>query len=177
MKERPPAVAGLVTARPLTDGPRIIGWYFTGLAHGLRRTRSTFRARAFCGFMLLCSALLVVPLLIVSPLMVSSRRARFYMPPERDAVLGITARSTSWHIADHSTARPGTQRGHALRTALIPQLLPLADTRGVRVTTTAATAKLAETYAMEVPGLVIVGMAWPRGFKMAREPRQPQLTN
>jgi hypothetical protein len=99
-----------------------------------------------------------------------TRRTRYYVSPEGDAVLGVTVRSDGWHIADHISARPGSGQGRALRDLVRGPLLAEADRQGVTIHVTAANKKLAARYAQELPGLVDVGQAFPRGRWLRRLP-------
>lgn len=96
--------------------------------------------------------------------------ARYYISPERDAVLAVVATAEGWHVEDHIAARPGTGRGKALRTLVMPELRDRADADGIAIYTTAANERLARQYEDELPGLVDVGRGNPRGRKMRREP-------
>ncbi|PVW02951.1 hypothetical protein DEA06_14335 [Microbacterium sp. Gd 4-13] len=168
---RPPALDELPTARPVRDGVRFAGWMVRGLWHGAWRRKSSPAARALSGVILVGACALIVPLGVAMPVLVARPRARYYMSPERDAVLAILATRTGWSVGDHATAEPGTGRGEALRAQLIPALLPFVDAAGIAVEATAATEDLAKRYAREIPGLLDTGKKdWPRGHKMRREP-------
>ena len=109
--------------------------------------------------------------------MILRRSARYYMSPERNAVLAIVAKRGAWHIADHVAAEPSHDQGKALRERLIGPLTIAADRAGVEIRTVAANQKLADQYVAEVQGLVDVGPGMPRGRKLQRPPAQDARTN
>jgi len=124
--------------------------------------------------MLLVGSIVLAPLLLIASYLVHGlrrRRSRYYMTPERDAVLAITATQDGWHADDHVSARPGTGRGQALRAAVIPPLLKIADAQQITLHLTAADGHLAQRYSEEIPGLSDRGPARPRGRQMRREPQ------
>jgi len=176
MTRRPPALAGYPDARPIRDGMRLAVWTVRGFAHGATRRKSGASARIFSGWMLLIG-LGVFPVLIMStPAAIMLRRnTRYYMTPERDATLAITVKGDAWHVADHSTARPGRKRGRVLRRGIAPVLAPVLDSAGAVLVTVAVNNGRAKDYSEDVPGLLPQGPAWPRGVKMRREP-QPRLS-
>ena len=87
---------------------------------------------------------------------------------QRDAVLGVVATNKGWHVTDHVTTRTGTGRGRPLRALVLPELRAAADAAGIPIYTTAAHERLAAEYSAELPGLVDVGRARPRGRKLRR---------
>jgi len=91
---------------------------------------------------------------------------RYYMTPERDAVLAITATRDGSHADDHVSARPGTGHRQALRAIVIPNLIPIADAEQIALHLTAADNHLARRYSEEIPGRADVGPALPRGRRM-----------
>ncbi|MBU5410676.1 hypothetical protein KQH95_12215 [Cutibacterium acnes] len=109
--------------------------------------------------------------------MILRRSARYYMSPERNAVLAIVAKRGAWHIADHVAAEPSHDQGKALRERLIGPLTIAADRAGVEIRTVAANQKLADQYVAEVQGLVDAGPGMPRGRKLQRPPAQDARTN
>lgn len=164
---RPQLVDGLTEPR-LTDVPRLLWWgqrgYWHGATHGPTQGRvvSAFFALAWWPSW---------PLLLVGQTIVVKRSAaRYYLSPDRDAVLAIVATRDGWHVEDHLSARPGEKRGKALRALVLPALRAQADAAGVAIYTTAASEKLAKDYAAELPGLVDVGAGRLRGRRMRREP-------
>ena len=76
------------------------------------------------------------------------------MTPERDATLAITAKRDAWHVADHSTAMPGTGRGRILRRGIAPALAPMLDEAGAALVTVAVNDERAKDYSEDVPGLL-----------------------
>lgn len=78
------------------------------------------------------------------------------------------------HLRSHSSAKPGTGQGRALRAALIPKLLSAADDLGVDIVTTAASPTLADRYRAD---LVDEGRGWPRGRRLRRtsQPLKPTI--
>jgi hypothetical protein len=111
---------------------------------------------------------------LLFPGMIAWRRStRYYMTPERDATLAITAKRDAWYVADHTTARPGSQRGRALRRGIAPALTPVLDQASAALVTVAVNDERAHDYSQDVPGLLPQGRAWPRGVKMRREPHRP----
>ena len=172
MKVLPPAVELAPPARPVIDGARMVVWSLRGLWHGVSRKMSSRRQRAVAGVLFGTFAIMSPVLLVMTPAMIARRAARYYMTPGRDAVLAVTRTRRGWQLSDHLTAKPGESKGEALRSSLIPELLPYADAHGVIVSTTAATRELGERYRAEVAGLQFVSdkESWPRGWKMRREP-------
>lgn len=172
MTRRPPALAGYPDARPMRDGARLAVWTLRGFAHGAARRRSGAGARLFSGWMLLIGIVLFPVLVASIPAAIALRRStRYYMTPERDATLAITAKRHAWHVADHNTAQPGAKRGRALRRSIAPALTPALDAAGAALVTVAVNDERAKDYSEDVPGLMALGRAWPRGVKMRREPQ------
>lgn len=131
-------------------------------------------ARLFSAWMLLIGTVVFPVLVVATPAAIALRRStRYYMTPERDATLAITAKRHTWHVADHSTAVPGVKRGRALRRAIAPMLTPALDAAGAALVTVAVNAARAKDYSEDVPGLLPQGRAWPHGVKMRREPQPP----
>jgi hypothetical protein len=171
---RPPTIAGVPEPRPI-DRLRIALWYGRGFLHGALHGQSA-GARALSVTM---AGLWVpaVPLLVSMQMAMASRQsARYYMTPERDAVLAIVATRTGWQVEDHSSARPGSGRGRALRDLVLPELMKHADTHGIAVTANAASAALAQRYLTEISGLTDAGPAFPRGRTLRREPAPESVT-
>lgn len=167
---RPPAIEGVPAPR-VVDVVRMVWWSQLGYRHGARHGRGA--GRVLSAWLMLWWWPVAVPLLLpVQAALVRRRGARYYMSPERDAVLAVVATGKGWHVEDHATARPGTGRGRALRALVLPELCQAADAGRVPIYTTAATAALAAGYASEHPELVDVGRGWPRGRRMRREPHQ-----
>jgi hypothetical protein len=165
---RPPAIPGAPAARPV-DALRLVWWLERGLLHGARHGRGA--GRALSAF----SAVLwwpTVPVLLpIQAALIASPRARYYMTPQRDGVLAVIATRHGWRVEGHAAARPGTGEGRALRALVLPALLAAADTHQVPILASTATASLAATYRAEVPGLVDLGRARPRGRHLRREPQ------
>lgn len=176
MTRRPPAVAGYPDARPVRDGIRLAVWTLRGFAHGAARRKSKPQVRLFSGWMLVVGICLFPVLVVSTPTAIALRRGtRYYMTPERDATLAITAKRDAWHVADHSTATPGKGRGRTLRRGIAPALTPTLDQDGAALVTVAVNDERAKDYSEDVPGLVPQGRAWPRGVKMRREPQPPTV--
>lgn len=172
MTRRPPALDGYPDARPFRDGLRMYRWTLRGFAHGAARRKSKSGARLFSGLMLLICIVAAPGFVLLYPGMIAWRRStRYYMTPERDATLAITAKRDAWHLADHITARPGSQRGRAFRRGIAPSLTPALDQAGAALLTVAVNEERAQDYSEDVPGLASQGRAWPRGVKMRREPQ------
>ena len=172
MSDRPPAVAGYPDARPIQDGIRLAAWTIRGFAHGTARRKSGAGARLFSLAMLFIGIGLFPVLVVSNTVAIALRRGtRYYMTPERDATLAITAKRHAWHVADHSTAKPGEGRGRALRRGIAPALTPTLDRAGAALVTVAVNDERAQDYSEDVPGLLPQGRAWPRGVKMRREPQ------
>lgn len=93
---------------------------------------------------------LFIPTTVIVWGMILRRSARYYMSPERNAVLAIVAKRGAWHIADHVAAELGHDQGKALRERLIVPLTIAADRAGVEIRTVAANQKLAKQYVAEV---------------------------
>lgn len=176
MTRRPPALADYPDARPFRDGIRLAVWTLRGLAHGAVRRKSKLAARVFSVWMLVIGVCLFPWLVVSIPAAIALRNGtRYYMTPERDATLAITAKRDAWHVADHSTARPGSGRGRALRRGIAPALMPALDQAGAALIATAVNDERAKDYSEDVSGLVPQGRAWPRGVKMRREPQPPTV--
>lgn len=163
----PPSIPGIPEAR-IRDGARIWAWTAGGLLYGM--LHGPFLGR-------LGSSVLAVLWIAAAPLgivlqsaMIGRPWARYYLIPEKDAVLGIVARADGWEVTDHVASAPGKGRGAALRTRLLPELTARADALQVPVYANAATKGLADRYRVEVPGMDDVGRAWPRGRKLRRKP-------
>ena len=165
---RPPAIPGAPAARPV-DAVRLVWWLQRGLWHGARHGRGAGRALSALSAILWWPT---VPVLLpVQAAVVTSPRARYYMTPQRDAVLAVIATRHGWRVEGHATARPGTGQGRALRALVLRDLLGAADSHHVPIYTTAANGDLAARYGAELPGLVDVGPGNPRGRKMRRDPQ------
>lgn len=168
MSPRPPPVPGLPTAS-WRDAPRLTWWAQRGFLHGASRGSSG--SRAFSAFLAVAWAPCTPILLVGQAWAIRRPRTRYYLSPNRDAVMAVVARHNGWHVQEHSSAVPGTGRGRALRQLLVPALLAAADHEGVTVHATAANRTLAGQYAHELPGLVDVGRGTIRGRRLQRPPR------
>lgn len=165
---RPPVLDDVAPAPRVVDYARFLWWNERGFLHGARHGRGGGRLLSIVLAVLWWPTLpLTVPIQIV---LAARPWARYYMTPQRDAVLVIAASRHGWHVQDHASARPGTGRGRALRAAVIPKLLAAADAEQVPVMASAATAGLAAAYMAEVSGLVDVGRGHPRGRRLRRPP-------
>lgn len=150
----------------------MVWWAQCGFSYGVRRGRG-FGRRAFSAACWLLWWPTCVLLLPVQAALVARTRARYYMTPERGAVLAVVATRDGWHIEDHSEARPGkgTGQARALRELVLPELGKAADAAQVPITTTAAAPALAALYVREYADLVDVGCGFPRGRRLRREPQ------
>lgn len=165
----PPVVSGTVPPR-LRDVLRMVWWGERGNLHGIRHGSAATRVLSLIlalswwpAYVLLVSVQLVV---------VGWPASRYYMSSERDAVIALVAtRRDSWIVFDHICARPGSGRGRDLRRAVFMAAREVADERGVSIETTAVSRRIAEIYAADLPGLVDIRPAFPRGRRMRREPR------
>lgn len=165
---RPPVLDDVAPAPRVVDYARFLWWNERGFLHGARHGRGGGRLLSIVLAVLWWPTLpLTVPIQIV---LAARPWARYYITPQRDAVLVIAASRHGWHVQDHASARPGTGRGRALRAAVIPKLLAAADAEQVPVMASAATAGLAAGYMAEVSGLVDVGRGHPRGRRLRRPP-------
>lgn len=165
--ERPPTVPGL-SEPGARYALRLLWWSQRGYWHGARHGRRAGRAFSAVLAILWWPAAPIGA--IVQAYLLSRPAARYYLSPERDAVLAVVATGEGWHVEDHIAERPGTGRGKALRTLVLPALRARADAAGITIYTTAANERLGRQYAEELPGLVDVGRGNPRGRKMRREP-------
>ena len=165
--QRPPAVDSTVEART-RDVPCLLWWsqrgYWYGVRHGGVRGRLLSLFIAITWWPALPVAVALQAHLVARP------HARYYLSPERDAVIAVVATREGWHIEDHIAARPGTGQGAALRALVLPRLLDHADAEQITIHTTAANETLAARYAAELPGLRDVGRGRPRGRRMRRDP-------
>jgi hypothetical protein len=167
MTPRPPAVAG-IPEPTWRDIPRQVWWTQRGFWLSARRGSALVRAAAV---VLTITWWPCYPLLLlVQGLRQARPRARYYLSPSRDAVLAIAATRHGWQIGEHASSRPGTGQGCRLRARLLPELVAAADDAGVPITANATTTGLAELYRAELPGLVDIGRAFPRGCRLHREP-------
>jgi hypothetical protein len=112
---------------------------------------------------------------LLTGIVLSRRRrrttTRHYVLDDGAAILSITARQGTWHLAGHGRAAGAEGAGERLRALLIPNLLAVADTQDVAIAATAAARTLATTYQVELPGLLDVGPAWPYGRRLYRPRR------
>lgn len=168
-----------IVARPPTiEGVSVPGWryairfqwwaqkgYWYGAWHGrlAGRVFSTFMAIMWWPAALLGFA--VQACMLIRP------AARYYLSPERDAVLAVVTTAGGWSVDDHISKHPGTGRGKALRALVMPELCARADAEQIAIYATAANERLARQYAEELPGLVDVGRGSPRGRRLRREPK------
>lgn len=160
---RPPTVAGTVPLRWI-DGLRILGWTEIGYIH------AAVRGSVVAGLFSMAWVLSIPVLLLAQPFIVARRNARYYMTPERDAVLAVVTTKDGWKIDDHLSATPATGQGAVLRAILLTDLVTTADHHQLTIHATAAHPKLMARYITDLPGLVDVGRAWPRGRKLRRQP-------
>ena len=172
---KPPSLPGIPEAHSYGDAWRISCWMLRGFIHGI--TRGPFGSRVVSSVLTVLHLVLFIPMTVIVWGMILRRSARYYMSPERNAVLAIVAKRGAWHIANHVAAEPGHHQGKALRKRLIGPLTIAADRAGVEIRTVAANQKLAEQYVAEVQGLVDVGPGMPRGRKLQRPPAQDARTN
>ena len=164
---RPPAVAG-VPEPGARYALRLLWWSQRGYWYGARHGR--LAGRIFSAFLAIMWWPAAPVGAAVQAYLLRRPAARYYLSPERDAVLAVVATAEGWHVEDHIAAHAGTGRGKALRTLVMPELRDRADADGIAIYTTAANERLGRQYADELPGLVDVGRGNPRGRKMRREP-------
>ncbi|MFT7712342.1 hypothetical protein ACMT9Y_15385 [Clavibacter tessellarius] len=130
---------------------RIAWWVRRGYWHGVRRGRGIGRIK---NLILSAGWWVASPVVIIAEvLLVTWPLGRYYLSPERDAVLAIFATRSTWSVVDHVTKAPGTGRGRALRAVLLPALLPLADAQNLAVSATATSSKVADLYRADLPDL------------------------
>lgn len=174
---RPPRVPGYLDARPIRDGLRMSVWTVRGFRHGAQKQEAPKKERGISGSLWAGSIVLFPLLVIVMPLLIGARPGtRYYMNSTRDVAIAVTAGRTTWYVADHSTAQPGTERGRALRRALAPHLVDQLDEADAELRTVAVNEKMAQRYEEDLPGLRrTVESAWPRGLKMHRPRRSESL--
>lgn len=169
---RPPAVDGAPGPR-LRDALKFVWWaergYLYGAIHGVGAGRVFSAWLALCWWPALPLSIPVQFALMARPM------ARYYLTPERDAVLAVVARAGGWEIAEHASARPGSHRGEALHSLIEPHLFAAADAGSVWIVMTAASQKLAAAYMAALPGLENIGRGFPRGRRLSRRPRLCQL--
>jgi len=173
MRESPPPVPGTLAAR-LLDVPRVSWWLWRGFVFGVRRAESSVGLVVAVVLLVLGSLVgpVVLPLYCLYTFFAPGRRT--YVSPDRMAVLTLIARPGGvWEAENHVCARPGHGSAAALRQRVFGHLLPLADVAGIELKATAASARLAAIYCAEVPGLVDVGRAFPRGQRLRRLGRGP----
>ena len=164
---RPPEVPGF-PGPSRRDVLRLTWWAERGFLHGA--TRGGAGARAFSAF-LAAAWLPSLPVLVVGQWWALWRgTARYYFSPGRDAVLALVARRDGWHVSEHYAAEPGAGRGRALREALVPALLAVAEGEGIAIYGTAATRSLARQYSAQLPGFVDVGRGGIGGRRLQRLP-------
>lgn len=169
----PPEVTG-VSVPTRWDLARVVWWEQRGFAHGVRHGRWGARVLSLT---LWVGWWPTSPIrLVAQALLPASPNLRYYMASQRDAVLGIRRTCRGWHVTEHSSSRPGTAQGKALRSLLLPHLVRVADGQQITIHVRAANKKLAARYAAELPGLTDVGHGWPRGRKMERPPASPGST-
>lgn len=182
---RPPRVLGYLDARPIRDGLRMAVWLVRGFGHGVAKTSAPVQERLVSGVLVIGSVVGFPISMILMPLLIGARpRTRYYMSPERDTAIAITAGDGVWHVADHSTAHPGAKstvdpdigKGRELRRGLAPHLIALLDEADAELLVVAVNEKMAERYEEDLPGLLRTGeKVRPRGLKM-RRPRRSEGT-
>ena len=164
----PEEIEGFSLVRP-RNAALVTSWYIGGFRHGTRRGPAL--SRVYSAVMLAGYIGFYPAAVLEQWIRLSSRRARYYLSRQHDAVLGISAGRDGWRITAHASARPGTGSGAAMRRALLPRLTSVADEQGVTIFATAATGRLAEDYMAEIPDLREVGRGLPRGRRLRRYPR------
>ena len=166
----PRHIEGTITA-DLSDVARLAwlverGFVLTATTEGnprITRAASGLAAAAF--WPLLPAALTLQTALTARP------GARYYLTPQRDAVLAVAVRRNAWHIYCHVAEHPGTGQGRALRALVAPALCAAADASSTPIEAAALTQRLARLYQAEFPDLVDQGPAFPLGRRLRREPR------
>lgn len=168
---RPPTLPGVPEARSYSDAWRISWWILRGSIYGMGH--GSCYGRIGSSLLALSQGVLFIPVTFTMWGLMHRPWVRYYMSPERNAVLGIVAKRGAWHIVDHVAAQPGHRQGKALRDRLIAPLTIAADSAGIEVCTVAANRTLADQYMAQVPGMVDVGRGIPRGRKLRRPPVEP----
>lgn len=163
-----PGIKGTRGPQP-GDAVRLAQWFKIGIRHSLEKATSR-RARIYLR-LLLVLYWPFWPLIIVQK-WVELRRPgrRYYFALDDTAVLALQGRGEDWVLEDHSAQNPGTGQGLALRDILRPELMATLDAEGRGLRITAADARLAAVYIAEMPGLMDLGPAWPRGRRLYRPP-------
>lgn len=164
---RPPPVPGCLS----TTARRVVllwWWNPRGYRHGTTKGSRLRRAVAYALFLEWWA---IAPAMLALQFWITARRStRYYVDPAGTAVLAITGHRNRWSIGDHASAKPGSEQGKSLRQLLLPTLTAYADAHAIAITANAAVPALATGYAEDLPGLLDVGRALPRGRKMRREP-------
>ena len=164
---RPPPVSSCpsMTARRV-----LLLWWWSqrGYRHGTTKGSLLRRPVAYVLFL---GWWAIAPAMLALQFWMTARRStRYYLDPAGTAVLAITGHRDRWSIGEHASAKPGSKQGRRFRKLLLPTLTAYADAHGITITTNAAVPALATRYAADLPGLLDVGRALPRGRKMRREP-------
>lgn len=167
-----PSLQGVPEARK-RDALRRTWWLERAFLHEVRRSKPL--GAAVAAFFALAwwpaSPLLALIYLLQARVRPGGwARRRCFMSPGRDAILIVKAVRDSWVVADHASSRPGTGQGKRLRDLVGPRLIAAASAADVGIQFTAANRKLAEVFAIDLPGLVDVGPGFPRGRRMRRSP-------
>lgn len=167
---RPPAIEG--APPPRRRDVLHAGWWGRR-AWSLSTRSGPARDRLYTGTIALAWWPLLPMIATIQFYEASRSTTRFYMPVERDAILGVHANRHGWHVIDHAAAKPGSGRGHALRQIVFPPLAAAADHQGITILITAVNQQLARHYIKDLPGLIDVGPAPHGRRRLVRKPQPP----
>lgn len=133
----------------------------------------------WAGILLVACVAAPVVVAMVYPVLRLIPRTTIYWSADNSALLVVVMsgrrKRPVWRLSDHISARPRTGSGKRLRDSLYRPLMEAADRAGVTIRANAADDRLAQVYSNELPGLVDVGRAWPRGRKLERQPQRPAV--
>lgn len=107
---------------------------------------------------------------IVRTALFRGRSLRYYISPDRDAVVAVVVRSGAWRVTEHLSKRPGHGLGRRLREIVGPPLLEAADAEGIRVFALTGSPRLAREYAREYVDDGITTTAGGTLFTLERPP-------
>lgn len=166
----PLEIDGTIRPQP-RDVPRLTWWAERGFVVGATSPGNPLPVRWYYAAV---SAAFVplLPVALGAQLARTTRPwVRYYMSLQRDAVIAVGTRHGCWYVEDHASAKPGSDRGRALRAVVLPALCAAADGAGIAIEAIALSDRLAQLYCDEVPGLLDQGGAAIRGRRLRREPR------
>lgn len=174
---KPPTVPGTVAPRILRDAWRMTLWTRRSYFRFARDTRLPRRIRIYNWWTGIFASVPVFFALgwLVQVMKMLNPQRRYYMNEDRTAIYALRAKKGGavWLREDHACARIKSGAGRELRQRIFAHLLPIIDDAGVMLVSAAASDRLASIYIREMPGLVDVGPAWPRGRELQRDARRP----